>query len=666
MRVPICILILSFSLTFGFAQSPDSSGISYSIDTIASPNCYQSGDGAILLDDVTVPGTIDRYEWSNGANTEDLIYVNGGKYQLTVYNTDGESFKTEEFFIPQPDTLVIKYFISPPTSPLLDNGFIDLTIRGGTGPFKLTMTFNQDTTTVTTDSTFSLNGIDTGFYNFSVMDYLGCVDSASFSIFSTKPCEMLATALVEPAECKESPSGRIELLIENAVEPVTIDWSSGKKNQQILYNLDAGIYKFTISDRRKCIIIDSIKIIYEDRIPPEAIVKDNILLYLDKDGKASLTSAQVLIGARDKCHNDLSFDLEKSKFTCDDVGTNMIDFYVTDGVGNTATKPIKVEIRDTQAIKILYEDTVYTALCNSIAQYEPPRVQGSCSTTSTAGLIKATTREITTPGTYVDRYYFVKKPGDTLKANVTVIVADARVRAFLNVEDPLCSKGDDGSIAVKLRNFKGPVTYQWDDKSQKDFIFGLYNQREYRVTVTEGHGCVFELSASINGADSLSVELQEIIEKEKSIVIIPRITGGNRPLRYEWYEAGSFISDFQNLLNAEDGKRYQLIVKDAAGCVSQPLIVDRTMTSSSSPTLDYQIDIFPNPVSGASLFIRFNQDFESYHKVRLVNSQQQVLKEIVQLQPEVNLSLSSIPPGLYFIQFFRKEGIIFSKKFIRI
>src|SRR5690606_8804327 len=216
------------------------------------------------------------------------------------------------------------------------------------------MIYNQDTITVTTDSIFALNDVDTGFYSFSVIDFHGCVDSASFYISSPKPCEILATALVEPAECEKSPSGRIELLIENAIEPVTIDWSSGNKNQQILYNLDAGTYKFTISDRRKCSIIDSIKIIYEDRIPPEAIVKENILLYLDKHGKASLTSTQVLIGARDKCHNDLSFELQKSKFTCDDVGTNMINFYITDGVGNTATKPVKVEIRDTQAIKILY------------------------------------------------------------------------------------------------------------------------------------------------------------------------------------------------------------------------------------------------------------------------------------------------------------------------
>lgn len=665
MRVQICLLILSFSLSFGFAQTPDSSGISYSIDTIASPNCYQSGDGAILLSNITVPGTIDRYEWSNGAVTKDLIYVNGGTYQLTVFNTDGASFKTEEFFISEPDTLILKRFISPPTSLEMNDGFIDLSISGGTGPYELTMIYNQDTTTVTTDSTYSLNDVDTGFYHFTVIDDRGCIDSAFFSISSARPCEILATALVEPAECEGFPSGRIELLIEHAVAPVKIDWSNGKGNQPILNNLPAGNYRFTISDRRKCTITDSINIINEDRIPPEAIVRDNILLYLDKDGMASLSPGQVLIGARDNCHNDLSFDLEKSQFTCEDVGTNMIDFYITDGVGNTATKPIIVEVRDTQAVKILYADTVYTALCNGIAQYASPRVKGSCSTTSTSGLVKATTREITTPGTYVDRYYFVKKPGDTLKANVTVIVADARVRSFLIVDEPLCSRGDDGSIAVKLRNWKGPVSYKWNNGSEQDFIFGLLNHREYHVTVTEGHGCVFELSASINGTDSLRVELQEIIEKEKYIDVIPRISGGNGPLRYEWYQADRFISSSRNLLNVEDGKKYQLVVKDAVGCISVPLIVDRTMTASS-PSLEHQINIFPNPVTGSSLYIRFNQDFEAYTKVRLINTQQQVIKEIVQLHPEIDVSLGSIPPGLYFIQFFRKEGTIFSKKFIRI
>lgn len=661
----ICLFALFFSVAFVHAQTSDSVTISYTVDTIAAPNCYQSGDGAILLDNIVVPGTIDRYEWSNGATNKDLIYVNGGSYRLTVYNTEGAAFKTEEFFIPEPNLLKIRPFISSPTAVNLDNGFIDFTIEGGTAPFQLIMVFNQDTTMVTTDSTYTLGRVDTGAYFFSVLDAHGCADSTQF-VVSAKPCEILVTALVEPAECETSPTGRIELLIDDAVEPYHIDWTPKQSNRAILYNLSAGIYHFTISDRRKCTVTDSLEIKNEDRIPPKAVVQNNILLYLNAEGKATVTTSQALIGARDECHNDLTFGFDKSTFTCDDLGSNNVNFYISDGVGNTTTKPIQIEVRDTQSVKLIYQDTVRTALCNGVAQYNQPRVQGSCSNTSTSGIVKTTTREITASGTYVDRYYYVKKPGDTLRAEVTVIVANTRVRSFLIVEEPQCSTGDDGSIAVALRNSKQPVTYQWNDGSDKDFIYGIVNQEEYRVTVTEGQGCVFELSAFIEGPGVLQVGLQEIIEKQGTIDIIPDITGGNFPIRFQWYSEGKVISESENLLNVKDGKQYQLKVTDARGCINQSLIVDRTMTSSYTQDLENKIDIFPNPASANSLFIRFREDSEAYAKIRVINGQHQVLQEVTRFQDNVSISLKSFPPGLYFIQFFRKEGVVFSKKFIRL
>ena len=664
MNIRYYLLVLFFPISMTYAQTTDSTGISYIVDTIAAPNCYQSKDGAILLEDVSIPGTIDRYEWSDGSDLEDLIFINGGTYQLTIYNTDGESFKTEEFFVPEPDTLVIQSFISPPTKNTTNDGFIDLTLSGGTGPYALTMIFNQDTMTVSSDSIYTIPQIDTGTYIFTVLDARGCTDTARYEV-SQRPCELLVTALVEPAECINSPTGRIELLIENAVEPYSIEWADRTSSSSVLNNLPAGNYKFTIRDRRECVVRDSIEIIYEDRIPPQALIRDQILLYLDSDGKAEIRPQDILIGSRDECHNNLTYKFEKNAFTCNDVGLNEINFFVIDGVGNSAPFPVQIEIRDTSAVELIFQDTVYTALCNGIALYDPPKVQGSCATPSSGGVVKMTTREITAPGTYLDRYYYLRNPGDTLRANVTVIVADARVRSFLIVTEPECNKGEDGSIAVALRNSASPVSYLWDDGSTQDYIFGIRNQREYTVTVTEGNGCVFVLSAEIEGPESLSVQLQDVIEKENSVDIIPDVNGGNPPLEYAWYREGKVISESRNLLNVEDGNRYQLIVTDAKGCISDPLIVDRTMTPAAR-ALGSQIDIFPNPNTGLSLSIRFRDDVGLYSAVRLINSRQQIVREVRNLNVEIHVPMDIYPPGMYFIQFIRNDGKVFSKKVIRL
>mgnify|MGYP001172743423 FL=1 len=665
MRVTFYLLIFSAYWTMTHAQNPDSTGIYYVVDTIAAPNCYQSGDGAILLDDVSVPGTIDRYEWSDGSTMEDLIFVNGGTYQLTVYNTDGEAFTTEEFIVPEPDSLHISTFISPPTADSLSNGFIDLSMRGGTAPYELTMRFNQDTIVVMTDTFFRLADIDTGAYIFTVIDARGCTDSVSFTIATSRSCGLLVTAIIDPAECGNSPTGRIELLVEDAIEPYTIEWANRPGNRHIQQNLAAGSYRFKVTDRRNCVIEDSIEIINEDRIPPRAVVRSRILLYLDEEGRAEIFPQDILIGARDECHNNLTYQFEKNVFTCEDVGVSEVNFYVIDGVGNSAPYPIEIEIRDSAEVELIYQDTVYTALCNGIAQYESPKVRGSCASLSSGGVIKATTREIISPGTYEDRYYYVEGTGDTLWAHVTVIVADSRVRSFLIVTEPICNRGEDGSIAVALRNSATPVTYKWNNGSTDDYLFGIQNQKEYSVQVTEGNGCVFELTAFIEGPDSLSVELQQLIEKEGTIDIVPEVTGGNLPLEYRWFQNGREVSSSKNLLNVEDGARYMLQVTDAKGCVSNPLIVDRIMTASSAE-LENEIHIFPNPLTGDLIHIRFDHNFADYEGIRILNSNQQVVKKLSNLNVEIEVSMYNLPAGIYVIQLFRKDGRVLNKKIIRL
>lgn len=667
MKVKFYLIILSFCCTVLHAQTSGDNEIRYVVDTIAAPNCYQSGDGAILLDEVWIPGTIDRYEWSDGSTMEDLIYVNGGTYQLTIYNTDGVAFTTEEFFIPEPDSLYISAFVSAPTANDKDDGFLDLTFQGGTAPYELTMIFNQDTSIITSDSVYTVEQVDTGMYVFYVMDARGCTDTAMYTL-SARSCALLVTAIIEPAECSGVPSGRIELLVENAVEPYKIEWENRQGNQPVQANLDAGKYKFKVSDRRRCMVEDSIEIIYEDRIPPRAVLRNNLLLYLDEEGKAEITPNHILIGARDDCHNNLTFQFDKNTFTCHDVGTSEVNFYVIDGVGNAALYPVQVEIRDTASVELIYQDTVYTALCNGIAQYEQPKVRGSCSFLSSGGVIKATTREITAPGVYEDRYYYIENSGDTLWAKVTIFVSDARVRSFLIVTEPQCNKGDDGSIAVALRNASEPVSYRWDNGSTDDYVFGIFSQKEYSVEVTEGHGCVFQLSAFIEGPDSISVTLQQIIENEEegTIDIIPNITGGSLPLSYAWILDGQVISESRNLHNVADGKRYVLRVTDAQGCIGSPLVVDRLMTSSSEEPDAQEVKVFPNPLTGDILHLSLGSGFFNYNKAQLINSKSQIVRNEKIANEMIQIQMQQLPAGMYILRIYHTDGRIINRKIIKL
>src|SRR5699024_5402309 len=185
-------------------------------------------------------------------------------------------------------------------------------------------------------------------------------------------------------------------------------------------------------------------------------------------------------------------------------------------------------------------------------------------------------REIDAPGTYIDHYYYVVNPGDTLKAEVTVIVKDQDVRAFLIVQPPDCNRGDDGSVSVALRDEQEPVEYLWNDGSKDHFIFGIQHQNLYSVTVKEGSGCWFELSARTEGPDSMRIEVADIKEHDGTVDIITDITGGNPPLSYEWRSNGKVISFSKNLIDVPEGALYTLEVFDSKNCRSHILRVDRS------------------------------------------------------------------------------------------
>lgn len=666
MKIKLLIILFPILISGLAAQSTGDDGFSYSIDTIISPSCPGLFNGSITMDKITVPGDILKYEWNTGQSTKNLTSIRGGQYQLSVHTRQGNIYKTAMITVPEPRPIDIFPELYAPTHEDSTNGFFEIKITGGTSPYSLAMITEQDTFNTSTKGTHTFPGIGTGAHHFYVMDANGCLDSTS-TVVDAVPCELLASFRTQPAECQNNRSGSIELFIEEEVPPVTIEWSNGVRNQTAISNLDKGIYHVKIEDKRGCQLNGTFEIEYKDLIPPQVFARENINLYLDSKGHATLELKDFLIRAEDKCHNDLTFHLDKADFSCKNVGVNEVNFLVTDGVGNTTTKTITVTVRDTHSLELIYQDTVYTALCNGIAQYPPPTIRGLCKTGTTAGIIKHPNREINAPGTYTDHYYYVVKPGDTVRAEVTVVVRDHEVSAFLIVRPPDCNRGDDGSVSVVLRDEKEPVEYLWNDGSTDHFIFGIRHQNRYAVTVREASGCWFELSARTEGPDSLRAEVADIREHDGRVDIITHITGGNPPLSYEWRANGKVTSFSKNLIGVPDGVLYTLEVFDAKNCRSHILRVDRSLTAAED-AIAHHIRLFPNPGSGSQsdLHIDLGDTYGMFQKILLMNNRQEVLQFITNIHPENKFSTTDLPPGIYFIQFISEGGKTFTKKYLKI
>ncbi len=81
-----------------------------------------------------------------------------------------------------------------------------------------------------------------------------------------------------------------------------------------------------------------------DTEAPTALAQD-LTIQLDASGNAIVTAAEVNNGSTDQCSNMLTFELDKTTFTCDDLGSNTVTLTVTDEANNesTATATILVE-----------------------------------------------------------------------------------------------------------------------------------------------------------------------------------------------------------------------------------------------------------------------------------------------------------------------------------
>jgi hypothetical protein len=82
-----------------------------------------------------------------------------------------------------------------------------------------------------------------------------------------------------------------------------------------------------------------------DTVKPNAVAQ-NITVYLDATGNASISGSQVNNGSTDNC-SVASYGLSKSTFNCTNLGSNNVVLTVTDGSGNFRTANSNVTVLDT-------------------------------------------------------------------------------------------------------------------------------------------------------------------------------------------------------------------------------------------------------------------------------------------------------------------------------
>ena len=219
---------------------PPSVNINYSY---TNPTCigYNNGTIDLSLSSGTPPFI---FNWSTSDTTEDITNLTQGIYSVTVTDSAGcNAISTISLADPLPPIIATNSF--PISCYGGNNGSIDLSISGGTGPFSFL--WNN------TDTTEDISNLIIGIYSYTITDALGCTFTDTVSV--NQPSPIYVSDSITNVSCAGGNNGVAILNISGGITPYSENWGTNNP-----LSLNAGTHQFIVTDDNGCNYIDSITI----------------------------------------------------------------------------------------------------------------------------------------------------------------------------------------------------------------------------------------------------------------------------------------------------------------------------------------------------------------------------------------------------------------------
>jgi len=245
--------------------------------TVTDVSCYSGSDGII---DISVTGGIQPYAflWSGGEITEDISGIQSGTFSVSVtdYNNCFISGLTQ---VSQPSAPLNLTFTTGPISCHGDaDGYIDLTLTGGTSPYSFIWSDNQ--------TTEDLLNIVAGNYFVTISDLNSCYISQAFTI--VQPLLLVIDAQVINIACMSDSTGSINLTVSGGTSPYEFLWSDGITDGDIS-GLIPGNYSVSVTDGNNCLGTAVYFITSPSSLLTLNIVATNLDCLSDTSGSIDLT-----------------------------------------------------------------------------------------------------------------------------------------------------------------------------------------------------------------------------------------------------------------------------------------------------------------------------------------------------------------------------------------
>jgi gliding motility-associated-like protein len=511
--------------------------------TQVNVSCFGGNNGSI---DLTVGGGTAPYSfnWGAGIVSEDRTNLTAGTYTVTV--TDGNSCTTvTSVTITQPTAITATTVSGNVSCFNGNNGFINLTVSGGTVPYS----FNWGAGITSEDRT----GLTAGTYTVTVTDGNGCTLTRSATI--TQPSVLGATTTQVNVSCFGGNNGAVNLTVTGGTTPYSYNWTGGV-NTEDRTGLSAGTYSVTVTDANFCTTVTAVTITQPAQLSASNTFT-NISCFGGTNGSVNLT---VTGGTQ-----PYAFNWSNGR-TTEDINTLSAGTYtvtVTDLNGCSITSTAVI----TQPAQLSASTTQVNVQCNGTST-------GSINLTVAGGTLPyafnwgggVTTEDRTglSAGTY--NVVITDANGCSISTSAIISQPAATIVTFTRT-DVSCFGGNNGSATASVSGGVAPYLLSWSNGANTASINNL-SAGTYTLTVTDANGCqtvrgvTVQQPATAVTANILSVT-NNLCFGGTTGAIDADALGGTPNYTFLW-STGATTQDISGLTAGS----YSLTATDAVGCTA--------------------------------------------------------------------------------------------------
>lgn len=544
--------------------------------------CQGNNNGRIntIVNGGTAPYS---YLWSNGSTASNILNLSAGTYSVTITDAKGCRTSAQQTII-EPTQLALTATTSNLSCYQSNDGTIDVTVTGGTGPY----TYNWLSGPTTQDR----QNLAVGDYYLTVTDANGCKIYYNTSL--TQPTQILLNAVSQDASCNGIANGSINLNVNGGMPSYTFLWNTSDVTED-LNNIPAAIYSVTVTDITGCQALLTVPVSEPSNLTVDAVTVNNASCNGSTDGAIDLNItgnvgvSQISWSNGSNNQNITQLSAGDYYVTVADVnGCRTIDFATV-----TEPDPLNIIPTITDASCFGYSNgSISVSVSGGTAPYQYNWVGGGFGTQNNnlaAGSYTLIVTDSSTCSTTLN--YIIEEP--------TALMLSAATLANVS-----CYGGNNGATTVLVSGGTMPYSYAWSngstDSINNNLAIGIYN-----VTVYDANGCNNSVSSPVSQPDSINLttlktDVTCYAGNNGSLEALA--TGGTQPYNYIW-SSGDTTALIENLVVGN----YTVTMTDANGCskttsnsISQPNSMGHIFTTTNVSCYNGNDGTIASSISGGT------------------------------------------------------------------